>query len=124
MKIEALIFVGLFWFLPVIVGLWFSVGVWLFSERFNYRIAAIFRALAVAGTFTPGYVPNVGFVPVPASIFLFFTPSDSSFLEQASAAIPPIFRFFVILTLVYFVAKLLAWAVPEFTKLLASYGIA
>src|SRR2546426_5284900 len=91
MKIEALIFVGLFWFLPIMAGLWFSVGVWLFSERFNYRIAAIFRALAVAGTFTPGYVPNVGFVPVPASIFLFFTPSDSSFLEQASAAIPPIF---------------------------------
>jgi hypothetical protein len=91
MKIEVLIFVGLFWFVPVMVGLWFSVGIWLFSERFNYRIAAIFRALAVAGTFTPGYVPDVGFVPVPASVFLFFTPSDSSFIEQASAAIPPIF---------------------------------
>jgi hypothetical protein len=36
----------------------------------------------------------------------------------------PVVRFFVIVTLVYFVAKLLAWAVPEFAKLLAGYGIA
>jgi hypothetical protein len=36
----------------------------------------------------------------------------------------PIFRFFVIFTLVYLVAKLLTWAVPEFGNLLASYGIA
>lgn len=91
MKIETLVFVGLNWVLPVMVGLGFSVWVWLFSEKIDYRIAAVFRALAVAGTFTPGYVPDVGFVPVPASVFLFFTPSDSSFLEQASAAMPPIF---------------------------------
>lgn len=36
----------------------------------------------------------------------------------------PVVRFFVIVTLVYLIAKLLAWAVPEFAKLLASYGIA
>jgi hypothetical protein len=36
----------------------------------------------------------------------------------------PVVRFFVIVTLVYLVAKLLSWAVSEFAKLLASYGIA
>ena len=36
----------------------------------------------------------------------------------------PVVRFVVIVTLVYIVASLLAWAVPEFAKLLAGYGIA
>lgn len=36
----------------------------------------------------------------------------------------PVVRFFVIVTLVYFVAKSLTWAVPEFAKLSANYGIA
>ncbi|HZW86637.1 MAG TPA: hypothetical protein VFF41_04155 [Gallionella sp.] len=36
----------------------------------------------------------------------------------------PIVRLVVIATLVYFVAKLLAWAVPVLVKLLAGYGIA
>ena len=36
----------------------------------------------------------------------------------------PIFRFFIITTLFYFVAKLLSWAVPELSRLLASYSIA
>ena len=32
----------------------------------------------------------------------------------------PFVRFFVIITLVYFVAKLLTWSVPQFAKLLAA----
>jgi hypothetical protein len=90
MKTQDLMMLGLLWGLPIIIGVWFSISVWLFSKKLDYRIAAALRALAVVSTFTPGSIPNVGFVPVPASVFLFIIPPDSSFVEQASAAIPPI----------------------------------
>jgi hypothetical protein len=104
MKIEALVFVGLIWILPVMVGLWFSLGVWFFSERFDYRFAAVLRSLAVAGTFAPGYTPEAGFIPVPASVFLFFTPPDSTFLAQAEGAVPPILILSVLLLPIFILA--------------------
>ena len=104
MKIEALVFIGLIWILPVMVGLWFSFGVWFFSERFDYRLAAVLRSFAVAGTFAPGYTPEAGFILVPASVLLFFTPPDSTFLAQAEGAVPPILILSVLLLPIFILA--------------------
>ena len=104
MKIEALVFVGLIWILPVMVALWFFVGVWFFSESFDYRLAAVLRSLAVAGTFAPGYTLEAGFIPVPASVFLFFTPPDSTFLAQAEGAVTPILILSILLLPIFILA--------------------
>ena len=100
MKNEHLIFIGIFWVLPIMGGLWFSVRVWQFFKRFDYRIAAIFRALAIAVIFTPAYVHDEGFLPFQSSIFLFFSVLNGSFLDNALVAIPPISLVWLFLILI------------------------
>ncbi len=97
MRTETFLTISIVWLLPVMVGIYFSLEIWKRTKNLNYRIAAVLRSLSIAGTFTPGYSAGLGFIPVPASFLLLFTPTDSSFLEQASVAIPPILTVWLIL---------------------------
>ena len=91
----------LIWFLPVTIGSYWLFSIWSSIRKYNLYIANIYRAFPIALTFTPMYIPTVGFIKLPALLFLLFTPPDTTFLSQAEGAVPPILISWLILTIVF-----------------------